>query len=434
MYTATHRLHISQLRKHTFFFCYFKRKNIISTLSPNAVQILDGAVTLTKRKASKAWQCRYRIGRKWIRLSTHQNDLDKAKKVAHDSYLRAKYREDEGLPIVNKRFDAVARVAKQKLLNALNANEGKVIYKDYITAIDRYLIPFFGNYNVNSITYGLIKEFAEWRDKRLGRKTKASTINTHNSALNRIFEEGLTYGYMVKSQIPLLQNKGVKSQRRPNFTLEEYLQLARFMRHWIKTGKEGKSTDMRYLLRDYVLILANTGMRHGTEAYGIKWKHLSWHTNEGARVLMISVDGKTGQRELVARHSAVRYFKRIHSRAIDLKHLSFEEVIKQGLDEYVFRLADGTKTENLGHTFTALLKDADLLIDRRTDTNRTLYSLRHTYASFALLYNKIPIFDLEMQMGTSVEMIRKHYSHLTTRSVARQLAGGLQRKEQLRLT
>ena len=54
----------------------------------------------------------------------------------------------------------MARVAKQKLLNALNANEGKVIYKDYITAIDRYLIPFFGNYNVNSITYGLIKEFA----------------------------------------------------------------------------------------------------------------------------------------------------------------------------------------------------------------------------------------------------------------------------------
>jgi len=429
LYTATHRLHNSQFRKHTFSFVKFKGK-IISNLSPNSVQILDGAVTLTKRKCSNAWQCRYRIGRTWVRISTHQRELDKAKKVAHDSYLRAKFREDEGLPIVNKRFDAVAKVAKQKLLNALNANEGKVIYRDYITAIDRYLIPFFGNYNVNSITYGLIKEFAEWRDKRLGRRTKASTINTHNSALNRIFEEGLTYGYLVKSQIPVLQNKGVKSERRPNFTLEEYLQLARFMRHWVLRTENvrSKSIDMRYLLRDYVLILANTGMRHGTEAYGIKWKHLSWHTNDGVRVLMISVDGKTGQRELVARHSAVRYFKRIHSRALDLQHLSFEEVIKQGLDEYVFRLADGTKTENLGHTFTALLKEADLLVDRRSDTNRTLYSLRHTYASFALLYNKIPIFDLEMQMGTSVEMIRKHYSHLTTRSVARQLAGGLQKK------
>ena len=403
-------------------------KFIITALSPNSVQILDGDITLTLRAHSSVWQARYKIGSKWIRQTTEHSDLEKAKKVARNAYIRAQFREEEGLPIVTKRFDAVARLVKQKLLAALAAHEGKVIFSDYITAIDRYLIPFFGNYNISSINYPLIQQFAEWRDKRLGRKTKASTINTHNTTLNRVFEEGLMQGYLVKSQIPLLQNKGVKSERRPNFTLDEYKQLGRFMRYWINAGKEGKSTDMRYLLRDYVHILANTGMRHGTEAYGIKWKHLSWHMNEGTRVLMVSVDGKTGQRELVARHNTIRYFKRLHSRAIDLQHLSFEELIKLGINEYVFRLADGTKTENLAHTFTALLKSAGLLIDRRTDTNRSLYSLRHTYATFALLYNRTPIFDLEMQMGTSVEMIRKHYSHLTTRSVAKQLAGGIQSK------
>ena len=403
-------------------------KFIITALSPNSVQILDGDITLTLRAHSSVWQARYKIGSKWIRQTTEHSDLEKAKKVARNAYIRAQFREEEGLPIVTKRFDAVARLVKQKLLAALAAHEGKVIFSDYITAIDRYLIPFFGNYNISSINYPLIQQFAEWRDKRLGRKTKASTINTHNTTLNRVFEEGLMQGYLVKSQIPLLQNKGVKSERRPNFTLDEYKQLGRFMRYWINAGKEGKSTDMRYLLRDYVHILANTGMRHGTEAYGIKWKHLSWHMNEGTRVLMVSVDGKTGQRELVARHNTIRYFKRLHSRAIDLQHLSFEELIKLGINEYVFRLADGTKTENLAHTFTALLKSAGLLIDRRTDTNRSLYSLRHTYATFALLYNRTPIFDLEMPMGTSVEMIRKHYSHLTTRSVAKQLAGGIQSK------
>ena len=353
-------------------------KFIITALSPNSVQILDGDITLTLRAHSSVWQARYKIGSKWIRQTTEHSDLEKAKKVARNAYIRAQFREEEGLPIVTKRFDAVARLVKQKLLAALAAHEGKVIFSDYITAIDRYLIPFFGNYNISSINYPLIQQFAEWRDKRLGRKTKASTINTHNTTLNRVFEEGLMQGYLVKSQIPLLQNKGVKSERRPNFTLDEYKQLGRFMRYWINAGKEGKSTDMRYLLRDYVHILANTGMRHGTEAYGIKWKHLSWHMNEGTRVLMVSVDGKTGQRELVARHNTIRYFKRLHSRAIDLQHLSFEELIKLGINEYVFRLADGTKTENLAHTFTALLKSAGLLIDRRTDTNRSLYSLRHT--------------------------------------------------------
>jgi hypothetical protein len=67
------------------------------------------------------------------------------------------------------------------------------------------------------------------------------------------------------------------------------------MRSWVKQGKEGKSRHMRELLRDYVLILANTGMRHGTESYGLKWKHISFHTGKnGRRYLMMNVDGKTG--------------------------------------------------------------------------------------------------------------------------------------------
>jgi integrase len=89
----------------------------------------------------------------------------------------------------------------------------------------------------------------------------------------------------------------------------------------------------------------------------------------------------------------------------------------------VFRLADGTKTENLAHAFTRLLKEADLLVDRQTNTNRSLYSLRHTYATFALLYEKIDVFDLEVQMGTSVGMIRKHYAHIKTRQIASRLVG-----------
>ena len=112
----------------------------MSNLSPNSVQIVEGDITLTKRLGSNAWQARYKIGNKWMRLTTGHNDLDKAKKAAKDAYLRAKFREEEGLPIVNKRFDAVARLTKNKLIAALAANEGKVIYKDYITAIDRYLM------------------------------------------------------------------------------------------------------------------------------------------------------------------------------------------------------------------------------------------------------------------------------------------------------
>ena len=397
----------------------------MAKLSDHSIQILDGSITLTKRKDSAAWQARFKAAERWIRTTTKQKDLDKAKKVATDMYLRAKFREDEGLPIVSKRFDAVARQTVNKMEAALKANACKKVNADYVRVINRYLIKFFGRHNITNITYALITEYSEWLNKEFKHRASASALNTHNSALNKIFEEALLHNYMTKAQVPMLVNKGVKSNRRSDFTLDEYKKLIEFMRKWvrIKDGKRSKSIEMRQLLRDYVLILVNTGMRHGTESYGIKWKHLSWQKQNGQNVLMISVDGKTKQRELVARHNCRRYFERIHKRAEDLKQYTFDELIEKGVEKYVFRLSDGTRTKNLAQTFEILMRDSGLLVDKRTNTNRSLYSLRHTYATFALLYEKLDYFELEKQMGTSAEMIRKHYSHVTTRQLASRLAG-----------
>jgi integrase len=57
-----------------------------------------------------------------------------------------------------------------------------------------------------------------------------------------------------------------------------------------------------------------------------------------------------------------------------------------------------------------------------TSKERSLYSLRHYYATQRLLEG-IPIHDLAEQMGTSVLMITKHYSHLTPLMKAKQFAG-----------
>ena len=64
-----------------------------------------------------------------------------------------------------------------------------------------------------------------------------------------------------------------------------------------------------------------------------------------------------------------------------------------------------------------------LLKDKRTNTNRSLYSLRHTYTTFGLLYENLDYFALEKQLGTSAEMIRKYYSHVVTRQLANKLVG-----------
>jgi integrase len=228
---------------------------------------------------------------------------------------------------------------------------------------------------------------------------------------------------MSSIHVPVLKNKGAKSERRADFSLAEYRKLFKFMRTWVKQGRGGKSTWMRELLRDYILILVNTGMRHGTESYGLKWKHISYFEENGRQYLLMNVDGKTGRRELVARHNVVTYLQRIHARTEDIKHLSFDELIEKGIDKEVFRLQDGTKTQALNATFEELLKDANLLLDRKTEQARTLYSLRHTYATLGLVYAGMDIHLLAAQMGTSIAMIEKHYSHLKPRMRARELAG-----------
>jgi integrase len=268
-----------------------------------------------------------------------------------------------------------------------------------------------------------IQQFYEWRRERMGREPKASTLNTHNSAMNRVFEEAVARGFLAHKDVPMLANKGEGSERRPDFTRDEYRTLIRKLPHWIKEGKAGKPTDMRYLLRDYVLILANTGMRHGTEALNLRWKHITLFEEGGLQYLEMSVRGKTGRRDIICRRGIINYLQRIHERSEDIKHIPFEKLLRDRVDLPVFRLPDGTVSKNLHQTFRALVTETGLITCPRTSQNRTLYSLRHTYATFALLNDGMDIHTLAIQMGTSIGMIERHYSHLTPRLKKDMLTG-----------
>jgi hypothetical protein len=81
--------------------------------------------------------------------------------------------------------------------------------------------------------------------------------------------------------------------------------------------------------------------------------------------------------------------------------------------------------------FTTFLKEHELLIDPNTEQQRVFYSLRHTNATLALIHDKVPIHTLAKQMGTSVGMIEKHYSHLKVIQAKEQLRGS-EREKMLR--
>jgi integrase len=384
-------------------------------LSPQTVTLLDGDLRLFKRDRSRAWQATFKIDGRWVRISTKHKQLDAAKKRARELYVEYQVRLKNGLPVISKRFADVAAVAIAEMDKQLEAGAGKKSYRDYRIVLEKYFIPYFGDRFITSITYEDLQQFAKWREHKMGHEPRASTLNTHNSALNRVFDEAVARGYMNRTHVPVLINKGRDSERRPDFRREEYRKMIATLPSWIDRGRDGKSRDMRHLLRDYILILANTGIRHGTEALNLRWKHIHLFKEDGLSYLEMHVNGKTGPRDLMCRIGVINYLKRIQSRSPDIADMTFEELLQAQVDKPVFRLPDGTVTKNLRQTFRLLMEDTGLLKCPRTGQSRTLYSFRHTYATFALLNDGMDVHTLAIQMGTSIQMIERHYSHLTPR-------------------
>ena len=194
--------------------------------------VLDGEVRVYRRERSKRWQAAFVIDGHTIRISTGKRDLAEAKEYARDTFLEYKFRHKNDLPVVTKKFSDVAKLAIVDMRKQLDAGLGRKVFADYIVCIERYLIPFFGAQFVTSIDYQKIQDFYEWRRAKMGREPKASTLNTHNSAMNRVFEEAVARGFIAHKSVPLMVNRGEKSERRPDFTREEYATLIRKLPSW----------------------------------------------------------------------------------------------------------------------------------------------------------------------------------------------------------
>jgi integrase len=177
---------------------------------------------------------------------------------------------------------------------------------------------------------------------------------------------------------------------------------------------------MRHLLRELVEVLYLTGMRQGTESKNLLWQHIEWYVEGAQRYLRIWVSGKTGPRWLIANHQCIDALKRLQQRQPDIAGLEFDALIAAKVNKHVFRFEDGSQPYEFTAVFRRLLEEMELSKDA-TGAVRSLYSLRHTYATTELLAGT-DIHILARQMGTSVLMLERHYSKLTATLAAGQLA------------
>ena len=401
-----------------------KQANTIEELATAQARIIylrDGDVVLFKITRSKKWQARFRATTgKWVRFTTKRTSIEEATRIACDKYDEARYRERLGFAMFVKRFDEMARYCVDEMRRDLAAGVGKKVYTAYIAVIETYLVPFFGQMFLTSITHKQIAEFELWRNARLKRNPKTSTLLTFASAFSRICATAVEQGWVsATAKFPKLNVRGERGGVRPAFTDKEVIQLREHLTTW-HTQAKGYTAEMRLLLRDLVDLLIQTGMRQGTESMGLMWKHIEWHEEKGVRYLRMWVKGKTGERWLIAKHECVNTLKRLQANQPDIASLTFDELIERRLPLLVFRFADNNEPFEMNKVFKRLLIETNLL-KGQADKDRTLYSLRHTYATNELL-SGTDIHTLAKQMGTSVLMLERHYSKLTATMAAENLA------------
>jgi integrase len=396
--------------------------DVLQQPAPALVHYLrDGEVILYKRPRSRVWQCKYKLFTgAWVRVSTRKTNRDYAAQVACDLYDEARYRERMGLAPVQKTFAEIARITVEELRRDLAAGTGKKIYADYCRAIEGYFVPFFGERHLQNIRHENIAEFERWRNEKMGKLPKSSTLMNFASAFNRVCTTAIQRGW-ISERVPLpkLSRKGEKGAVRPAFDASEISALRVFMPTWETQGSYDFDRLQRPLLCDYVEFLLLTGIRHGTEAMNVEWRHCEWYEYDKVRYLRVRVSGKTGERYLIAKHEAVAVLHRLHSRQQDVCDLDFDRVLGHS-GKHIFRNAIGLRPRTFNGMFEKLMRESGLALNG-AGQKRTLYSLRHTYATTELLAGT-DIHTLSKQMGNSAAMIERHYSKLTATMAAERLA------------
>ena len=385
------------------------------------IKLLDGELCLIKRPNSQQWQCRFKlVTGQWHVASTGTDQIEEAKQQAILIYETIRTRVELGLAPQTKTFKQVAEAELDNMRQEREKKQGKKAYRDYAATINSYLIPFFGKYIITEITAEQVSEFEAWRISKMGLVPKESTKKHQSSAYNRVINLARQQNLIPKNHnVPLLDTHGDKGEARPAFTQKEIEQLLTYLRVWELGGRIAFEKVLRPICRAYVEFLLYTGIRHGTEACPLRWKHLQWHWIGEKRYLRIWVNGKTGPRYLIAKNAVIETLERV----VKLRQLEFktlDAVIEAKLDKPIFGFANGRTSRRMEGGFKTLMRDSGLARDA-AGKNRTLYSLRHTYATFALA-DGVDIHTLTKQMGTSTVMIERHYSKMTPMMSAEKLA------------
>lgn len=384
-------------------------------------ELMGGRLHVYKRDNSRYWQCATFLGGRNHRVSTKEESLAQAKDFAEDWYLELKGKHKRGEIKVGKTFRQAAErfVREYEIITEGQRNAQYV--REHGARLTNHLLPFFGDMVLGEINPGTLQEY------RIHRREKAMRERGKPPARNTMHQEIVTLRHVLKTAnrhgwLPYLPDlsepyrTGGKISHRAWFSPEEYKKLYQATRRRSLKPPKKRWQWSCDQLHDYVLFMANTGLRPD-EAARLEFRDVTIVKDAGQTILEIEVRGKRGVGYCKSTPGAVKPFERLLSRERP-KLLGRHSKSGQGDDAETAKIAAPEPTDRLfplDHhmLFNAVLDEEGLKFDREGN-RRTAYSLRHTYICLRLMEGA-DIYQIAKNCRTSVEMIEKYYaSHINT--------------------
>jgi integrase len=373
----------------------------------------DGRLTIFKR--SGVFYARIRLAsQKYFWRSLKTTDEQTAIRVGRKLLYQVEERVEIGLPPKSKLFSAIIDdYVRYRERDHVHGRTSAGMLRQIVRVV-KFWREYAGAMPVEAIDDKVMREFIPWRRDYYSKfkiLPKNARLHPTDKTLQwdmmlgkAIVKWAHEQGFRGKQSLPTATFTPKKKRVRPAFEIPEYRRLWRTMYQRINDAKDERTRRSRELLRGYVLVLANCGMRIG-EANNLKIRDaIPFRDDKGRNNYRFIVRGKTGERDVILRSAVASRIDKLLAK-------------RRGDDpnNLLFAMPDGSKVVTLIDQFNAALKQAGILKNGFGE-KYSLYSFRHFYAVMALR-NGLGVFEVARNMGTSVQMIQQYYGKQATSAV-----------------
>jgi len=385
-------------------------------------ELYDGDATLFRTPNSgKVYQFQMWLHKeqKYVRKSTRARNLEQAVAVGKEYFLdiHTKIRINE--PIFSKTFFEVSKEYLEEILNGVGESRTHGRFVTIRSQI-KHVLKFAGETSkVTDVKETKWKEYFQFR-KSISPNVVNTTLKNEMSTIKHFYRFLVTRRYLLPTyqpQFPITKNNDFESRKRSAFSRDDWRLIYRFFttNKW-KKHHNPKVVEQREFIKDFAIILINTGLRFG-ELRKLKWKNVVVERNIEKKKNDDTVSVKI---ELAAEQTKNNKERIVIGSRGDVFTRLKRNSNYTNREDFVFVDNDtGNQIERTVYYkhWNYLIKETGLK-EQRTDNS--FYCFRHTFCTWRLKAG-LDVYMLSKIMGTSIQFIEKHYGHVNVEMDAKRI-------------